>query len=253
MTATPAWPPSSLPRLFVRQPLSEGAAIPLDSAQSNYLGNVLRMSTGRELLVFDGHSGEWLARISDATKKHMTLRVEHRTRDPETIPDVWLAFAPVKRAQTDWLVEKATELGAAKLLPVMTRRTLAERVKLKRLEAIAIEAAEQCGRTRLPEIREPQYLAQFLETRDTERMLFFADESGGEPAAGAFKPGAAIILIGPEGGFAEEERALIRAAPNSLAISLGPRILRAETAALAALAIYTAVAGDWPLSADKTE
>ena len=245
MPATPAWPPKSLPRLFVRQPLIEGAAVELDAAQANYLGNVLRMSTGGELLVFDGSSGEWLVRIREAAKKSMTLQVERRTREPEIIPDVWLAFAPVKRAQTDWLVEKATELGAAKLLPVMTRRTVAERVKLERLEAIAIEAAEQCGRTRLPEIAEPQPLAHLIETRDTDRTFYFADEAGGEAAATAFKPGPALILIGPEGGFTDEERALIRASPHSIAISLGPRILRAETAALAALASYMAVAGDW--------
>jgi 16S rRNA (uracil1498-N3)-methyltransferase len=247
MPATPAWPPKSLPRLFVRQPLNAGAAIELEPAQANYLGNVLRMGTGGELLVFDGRSGEWLARIGEAAKKRMTLHVERRTREPETIPDVWLAFAPVKRAQTDWLVEKATELGAAKLLPVMTRRTVAERVKLERLEAIAIEAAEQCGRTRLPEIAEPLPLARLLDARDTDRRLYFADEGGGEAAAAAFMPGPALILIGPEGGFADEERAMIRAAPNSVAISLGPRILRAETAALAALASYMAVAGDWRL------
>jgi 16S rRNA (uracil1498-N3)-methyltransferase len=253
MPATPAWPPKSLPRLFVRRPLSESVAVELDAAQANYLGNVLRMSTGGELLVFDGSSGEWLARISEATRKRMTLSVDQRTREPERIPDVWLAFAPVKRAQTDWLVEKATELGAAKLLPVMTRRTVAERVKLERLEAIAIEAAEQCGRTRLPGIAEPQPLARFLETRDAARRLYFADEGGGEAAATAFKPGPTLILIGPEGGFTDEERALIRATANSIAISLGPRILRAETAALAALASHMAIAGDWRLSADRLE
>ncbi len=130
----------------------------LDQGQANYLGNVMRLGEGAEVLVFDGQSGEWLARIAEAGKKRMTLSVERQTREPEIIPDVWLAFAPVKRSQTDWLVEKATELGVAKLLPVMTRRTIAERVKLERLEAISIEAAEQCGRTRLPEIAEPQPL-----------------------------------------------------------------------------------------------
>ena len=186
MPATPAWPPKSLPRLFVRQPLSEGVAIELDAAQANYLGNVLRMSTGAELLVFDGSSGEWLARIAEASKKQMRLSVERRTREPETIPDVWLAFAPVKRAQTDWLVEKATELGAARLIPVITRRTVVERVKLERLENIAIEAAEQCGRTRLPEIAEPLSLGKLLDHRDAARTLYFADEAGGERAADAF-------------------------------------------------------------------
>jgi 16S rRNA (uracil1498-N3)-methyltransferase len=169
--------------------------------------------------------------------------VERRTREPEDVPDVWLAFAPVKRTHTDWLVEKATELGVAKLIPVMTQRTIAERVKLERLEAIAIEAAEQCGRTRLPEIAKPVTLAQLL--REDDRPLYFADEAGGDPVASAFKPGTATILTGPEGGFTDQERAKIRAAAQAVPISLGPRILRAETAALASLAAYMAVAGDW--------
>lgn len=244
MPATPAWPPKSLPRLFVRTPLDEGATVELDANQANYLGNVMRLGPGAELLVFDGRSGEWLARIADAGKKRMTLAVERRTREPETIPDIWLAFAPVKRAQTDWLVEKATELGVARLLPVMTQRTVAERVKLERLESIAIEAAEQCGRTRLPEIAEPLTLKQLLAARE-ERLLYFADEAGGEPLADALHPGPALILTGPEGGFTDEERAAIRAAPSAVAVSLGPRILRAETAALAALAAFMAIAGDW--------
>jgi 16S rRNA (uracil1498-N3)-methyltransferase len=231
--------------LFVRQALSEGTAVELDAAQANYLGNVLRMGTGAELLVFDGNSGEWLARIAEAGKKKMRLSVERRTRQPETIPDVWLAFAPVKRAQTDWLVEKATELGAARLVPVMTQRTVTERVKLERLESISIEAAEQCGRTRLPEIAEPLPLGLLLDQRNAARTLYFADEWGGEGAADAFTGGPCMILTGPEGGFTDHEREAIRAAPNSVPISLGPRILRAETAALAALAAYMAVAGDW--------
>ena len=245
MPATPAWPPKSLPRLFVRQPLGARASVELDAAQANYLGNVMRLGVGAELLVFDGQSGEWLARIAEAGKKAMTLLVERRTREPETIPDVWLAFAPVKRAQTDWLVEKATELGAARLLPVMTQRTVTERVKLERLEAIAIEATEQCGRTRLPEIAAPLTLKALLALRDPARRLYFADEGGGEAAASAFAAGATLILIGPEGGFTDEERTMIRSAPNAVPISLGPRILRAETAALAALACYMAVGGDW--------
>jgi 16S rRNA (uracil1498-N3)-methyltransferase len=247
MPATPAWPLKSLSRLFVRQELSGGASVDLDAQQANYLGNVMRLGVGAELLVFDGHSGEWLARIAEAGKKRMTLAVERRTREPETIPDVWLAFAPVKRAQTDWIVEKATELGAARLLPVTTQRTIAERVKLHRLRAIAIEAAEQCGRTRLPEIAEPVALKHLLASIHSGRRLYFADETGGEPAAAAFQTGPALIVTGPEGGFTDDERAQVRAASNSIAISLGPRILRAETAALAALAVYMAVAGDWTL------
>ena len=244
MPATPAWPPKSLPRLFVRIALADGVSVELDAGQANYLGNVLRLKAGAELLVFDGRTGEWLARIAATAKKRMTLIVERQTRDPESIPDVWLAFAPVKRTQTDWLVEKATELGVARLLPIMTQRTVAERVKLERLEAIAVEAAEQCGRTILPEIAEPVQLKHLLADSGA-RALYFADEAGGEPAAAAFKPGPATILTGPEGGFTDDERAAIRAAPNAVPVSLGPRILRAETAALAALAAYMAIAGDW--------
>jgi 16S rRNA (uracil1498-N3)-methyltransferase len=243
MPATPAWPPKSLPRLFVRSQLGEGVRVDLDAGQANYLGNVMRLGEGSELLTFDGQSGEWLARVSEAGKKRMTLSIERQTRVAEAVSDVWLAFAPVKRTQTDWLVEKATELGVARLIPIKTQRTIAERVKLERLESIAIEAAEQCGRTRLPEIAEPVSLAQLL--KQDGRVLYFADEGGGEPAAGAFKTGPATILTGPEGGFTDAERVAIRALRNAVPISLGPRILRAETAALAALATYMAVAGDW--------
>lgn len=217
----------------------------MDAAQANYLGNVMRLREGAELLVFDGRSGEWLARIVEAAKKRMALTVERKTREPERIPDVWLAFAPVKRNQTDWLVEKATELGAARLIPVMTQRTIAERVKIERMQSIAIEAAEQCGRTRLPDIDDPMPLMHLLDHRGAARTLYFADEEGGEWAPNAFTAGPCLILTGPEGGFTDEERREIRAKPNAIAVSLGPRILRAETAALAALATYMAIAGDW--------
>jgi 16S rRNA (uracil1498-N3)-methyltransferase len=245
MPATPAWPPKSLPRLFVRTPLGTGAAVELDAKQANYLGNVLRLGAGEHVLLFDGASGEWIARIAVARRKRMTLIAEDRTRKPEDVPDLWLAFAPVKRAQTDWLVEKATELGIARLMPVATQRTIVERVKIERMEAIAIEAAEQCNRTSVPVIDRPQPLQDFLQGRDPARTLYFADESGGEPAAGAFRSGPAAILTGPEGGFTDEERTAIRAGPNAVPISLGPRILRAETAALASVTAYMALAGDW--------
>ena len=244
MPATPAWPPKSLPRLFVRAALGPGAVVELDIGQANYLGNVMRLKPGDHVLLFDGASGEWIARIAEAGRKRMTLAVEDRTREQEHGTNLWLAFAPVKRAQTDWLVEKATELGIARLLPVTTQRTIVERVRLERLQAIAIEAAEQCNRTSLPAIDEPQSLDAFMNAH-AGRTLYFADEGGGEPAASAFKPGAATILTGPEGGFTEEERAAIRAAPHAIAVSLGPRILRAETAALAAITTYMALAGDW--------
>lgn len=244
MPAIPAWPPKSLPRLFVRQSLSADAAVELNPSQANYLGNVLRLGRGAEVLLFDGSSGEWLARVTETGKKRMALSVISRTREPEIIPDVWLAFAPVKRAQTDWLVEKATELGVARLIPVMTQRTVAERVKRERLESIAIEAAEQCGRTLLPDIAPPIALKALLAVAP-DRQLYFADEQGGGPPVESFEPCPALILTGPEGGFTEEERAAVCGAPNAVPISLGPRILRAETAALAALASFMAIAGDW--------
>ena len=244
MPATPAWPPRSLPRLYIREPLAEGTSVALDAGQANYLRNVLRKGVEDELLVFDGRSGEWLARIAEIGKKRLTLQIERRTREAETLPDLTLAFAPVKRAETDWLVEKATELGVARLQPVITRRTVAERVRLDRLEAIAIEAAEQCGRTILPEIFEPTPLERFLKMSE-HHPLYFADEQGGAPVAEAISSGPAAILIGPEGGFTNEERALVRVARQAVAISLGPRILRAETAAVAAVSAYMALAGDW--------
>jgi len=249
MPATPHWPPKSLPRLFVRTPLGEGARVELDGSQANYLGNVLRLKEGAELLAFDGSSGEWLARIADAGKKRMMLAVERRTREAETVPDVWLAFAPVKRAQTDWLVEKATELGAARLIPVVTQRTIVERVKLERLEAIAIEAAEQCGILAIPEVLEPVRLANLLEGWPRERRIIYCDEG-----AETNNPMSALkgitekhhaLLIGPEGGFSEEEQKLLRGLDFVTAIPLGPRILRADTAAVAAFALIQATIGDW--------
>lgn len=245
MPATPAWPPKSAPRLFVPMALDAGVQIDLDPNQANYLGNVMRLGVDGQALLFDGMNGEWLARVTEAGKKRMTLSVERQTREQESVPDLSLAFAPVKRSQTDWLVEKATELGIARLMPVTTQRTIVERVKLDRLESIAIEAAEQCNRTTLPAIDEPVSLTAFLRSRDPERTLYFADESGGEPAAKAFRQGPAVILTGPEGGFTDEERTAIRSSENTIAVSLGPRILRAETAALAAITSYMALAGDW--------
>src|SRR4051812_35313636 len=166
MPATPAWPPKSLPRLFVRTQLGSDVAVRWDAGQANYLGNVMRLGMGSELLVFDGRSGEWLARIAEAGKKRMALTVERQTREAETIPDVWLAFAPVKRAATDWLVEKATELGAARLIPVMTQRTVAERVRLDPLQALSLQAPRQCGGALPPHLFQPPPLAPFLPPPD---------------------------------------------------------------------------------------
>ncbi len=245
MPATPAWPPHSLPRLFVDRELSAGLALTLDGGPAHYLANVLRLSAGAEAKLFDDRTGEWLAQIEEAGRKRVTLAVGDRLRPREDVPDLWLLFAPLKRATTDWLVEKATELGAARLVPVTTQRTVAGRVNLDRLRSIAIEAAEQCDRTALPEFSEPVKLEALLRTWPRERTLLFADEQGGAPLPEVAASGPAAILIGPEGGFTDEERAAIRAHPASRAVALGPRILRAETAALAALSLWMAAAGDW--------
>ena len=245
MPATPAWPPKSLPRLFVDKTLAPWVQVELDGAPAHYLGNVMRLKEGDELLIFDGHSGEWLARIVTVRRGRMTIVAERQTRLPESVPDLWLAFAPIKKGRIDWLVEKAVELGVARLVPVITQRTIVDKLNLERMRAHIVEAAEQCGRTVLADIEEPVKLGPFLRSRDPARTLYFADESGGEAAAAAFKPGPSLILTGPEGGFAPEEAGAIRAAPNSLAITLGPRILRAETAALAAVAAWMSTVGDW--------
>ena len=245
MPATPAWPPRSLPRLFVEAPLSVGARVELDPAQANYLGNVMRLKEGSQLLLFDGVSGEWLAQVAESGKRRMALTVVEPTREQESVPDLWLAFAPVKKGRVDWLVEKAVELGVARLVPVITRRTIVDKLNLERMRSHIVEAAEQCGRTALAAIEEPVKLAAFLERRDPSRTLYFADETGGEPAARAFSPGPGVILTGPEGGFTSDEAAAIRSASNARPIGLGPRILRAETAALAAVAAWMAAAGDW--------
>jgi len=245
MPATPAWPPSSLPRLYVKRTLSEGAALTLEGAAANYLANVLRLQAGAQVKLFDDRTGEWLAEVGEAGRKRVSLQIVRHLRERETVPDLWLLFAPIKRGRIDWLVEKATELGAARLVPVLTQRTMVERVNLERLRAHAVEAAEQCERTALPELAETVKLGALLGDWPAERTLYFADESGGAPLLEAVAPGPAALLIGPEGGFTGEERSAIRALPQAKRVALGPRILRADTAALAALALWMAAAGDW--------
>ena len=248
MPATPAWPPSSLPRLFVGQALAANAEVVVDGAPANYLANVLRLRAGDRVKLFDDCSGEWLAEIAEAGKKRVALRTTEHLREREPVPDLWLLFAPIKRGRIDWLVEKATELGVARLVPILTRRTIVDRLNLDRLRAHSIEAAEQCERTALPELAEPLKLDALLDSWPEGRRLYFADEGGGLPLGEAALPGSAAILIGPEGGFTEEERAAIRALPEAAPVSLGPRILRADTAAIAAIALWMARAGDWSRS-----
>ena len=247
MPATPAWPPQSTPRLYVTTPLAEGAAVRVEGAQAHYLVSVMRTRAGDPVKLFDGVSGEWLGIAEDLSKRELTLIVRQRLREAETVPDLWLCAAPLKKGRVDWLAEKACELGVARLVPVLTRRTVVDRLNLERLEAHIIEAAEQCGRTTLTALDQPVKLPALLRGWAEERALFFADETGGAPALEVMRarPGPAAVLIGPEGGFDAEERDAIRALPQAVGVSLGPRILRADTAAAAAVSLWMAATGDW--------
>lgn len=247
MPATPAWPPQSTPRLFVDAVLAAGQMLRLDGGQAHYLVQVMRIRPDDPVKLFDGETGEWLGIAREVGKRALTLEVTGHLRDRETVPDLWLVLAPIKKGRIDWMVEKACELGAARVVPVLTRRTVVDKLKHDRLRAHAVEAAEQCGRTAVPELADPVKLTRLLADWPEDRALFFADEEGGVPALEAMRarPGPAAILIGPEGGFDGEERAAIRALPQAVGISLGPRILRADTAAAAATALWMAAAGDW--------
>ena len=236
-------------RLFVDVPLSADALIACTPDQANYLVNVLRLAAGAEILVFNGREGEWRARITDAAKRRCTLQCIAQTRPQLGGPDVHYIFAPLKHARLDYMVQKATELGVARLQPVLTRRTIAARVNLERMRANAIEAAEQCGVLRLPDVAEPAKLDQLLAHWDPARRLIFCDEaadiSSPLDALSAVAPGPLAVLIGPEGGFDPAERTMLRDKPFTVPISLGPRIMRADTAAVAALALINAALGDW--------
>lgn len=238
------------PRLFVAAPLGAGAHLALDADQAGYLTRVLRRGVGDGVRVFNGVDGEWRALLETAGKRGATLVCEAPLRAQTTTPDLWLLFAPVKRQATDWIVEKATELGAARLLPTITRRTVAETVRVERLAAIAREAAEQTERLDLPAIDPAQPLARVLDGWDRGRPLVFADEAGeGAPplleALTGLTSAKLALLTGPEGGFDPDERRLLRALPFVVPVSLGPRILRAETAVAAGLALIQAGWGDW--------
>jgi 16S rRNA (uracil1498-N3)-methyltransferase len=238
------------PRLFVDAPLKAGEKIALERNQSNYLGNVLRLSAGESILVFNGRDGEWRAAI-EGRKRPDGLTIVARTRPQDRLPDIAYVFALLKHARLDYMVQKAVEMGASALQPVLTRHTQVSRVNVERMRANVIEAAEQCGILSLAAVAEPVALDRFLEKRETSRLLVFCDEAADianpiEALRQGLTATAGIdVLIGPEGGFADEERALLLRQSRTLRLSLGPRILRADTAGVAALALVQAALGDW--------
>jgi 16S rRNA (uracil1498-N3)-methyltransferase len=243
------------PRLYVAAALVNGHTLELDPAQANYLRNVLRLKSGATVLVFNGRDGEWHATLADRGKRALSLALGEQTRTQTKPLDLHYLFAPLKHARLDYMVQKAVEMGVSLLQPVLTRHTQVTRVNLERMQANAIEAAEQCGILTLPEIAAPISLEHMLAKHKPERLLIFCDEdaevkdplaalAAARPAAGAVAPSLAV-LIGPEGGFAEDERASLLRTPNVVRLALGPRILRADTAAVAALALVGAVLGDW--------
>ncbi len=235
-------------RLFVETNLLEGSKAELTPGQAHYMRNVMRMEIGNPVTIFNGKEGEWLAEIDTLGKKNGALKILHQLRPQSTEPDLWLLFAPIKKTRIDFLVEKATELGVSSLHPVITSRTIVSRVNLDRLKANALEASEQSERLSLPTLQEPQSLEEAMMSWSPERPLYLLDETGrGSPIKQTLldAKGPAALLIGPEGGFAPEELDSLRQKPFVTTISLGPRILRADTAAVAALACWQALAGDW--------
>ena len=238
------------PRLFVDAPLIEGGAVALDRSQSNYLGNVLRLGAGDHVLIFNGRDGEWQAAI-EGRKRPDGLTIRQRVRPQDRLADIAYVFAPLKHARLDYIVQKAVEMGAATLAPVLTRHTQVSRVNGERMRANVIEAAEQCGILSLAEVKDPVPLERFIRERTAARMLVFCDEAAeiADPLQ-ALRGGSAghagiDLLIGPEGGFAADERELLLRQPHVTRLALGPRILRADTAGVAALALVQATLGDW--------
>ncbi|MFC4667831.1 16S rRNA (uracil(1498)-N(3))-methyltransferase [Seohaeicola nanhaiensis] len=234
-------------RLYVEHDLAQGQSVDLSRDQTHYLFGVMRLGVGDSVLAFNGRQGEWLATVAEAGKRGGTLTIAEQTRPQADPPDLWLLFAPIKKARTDFIVEKAVELGVARIQPVMTEFTNSERVRQDRLQAHAVEAAEQCGATHLPEVAEAARLERLLADWPADRALIFCDEGAAGTPAGldGLAPGPAAVLIGPEGGFSDTERARLARLPFARTLSLGPRILRADTAAVAALVLWQARLGDW--------
>ncbi len=237
------------PRLFVEAPLVAAQEVTLEPEQAHYLRNVMRLADGAEVLVFNGRGGEWLARISASGKRGALLRPERQTRPQPDVRGPAYAFAPLKQARLDYMVQKAVEMGASRLSPVVTQFTQIGRLNMERMRANAIEAAEQCGILALPAIDEPVPIQKWLSSLPGEIRIVFCDEDSETlsplEALRGVRAGDAAVLVGPEGGFSEEERKSLLARENVVRLSLGPRILRADTAAVAALALVQAVCGDW--------
>lgn len=234
-------------RLYVDHPLGEGQTVPLDRDQAHYLFGVMRRGEGDAVLLFNGRDGEWRATVREASKRSGLLRTDEQTQPQQMPPDLWLLFAPIKKARTDFIVEKATEMGAARILPVQTAFTNSERIRQDRLQAHAVEAAEQCGGTYVPEVASLQKLDRLLSDWPEDRHLMFCDEAlvGAAQTLGTVGGDKWAILIGPEGGFSDAERTRLNALPFAHPVSLGPRILRADTAAVAALTVWQTTLGDW--------
>lgn len=235
-------------RLFVEADLAAGAEVALDEAQTHYLTGVLRLRSGAQLLVFNGRDGEWLASLGEVRKRGAMLSIERQTRPQEEGPDIDYLFAPLKRARLDYMVQKATEMGVRRLRPVTTERTVAERINEDRMRANVIEAAEQCGILHIPEVHSPVALNDVLDAWTTNRRLIYCDEHGSsDPVAtlNGLEPGPVAVLVGPEGGFSALERERLLGKSFVVPLSLGPRIMRADTAAVAVLALTNAILGDW--------
>ena len=232
-------------RLYVDAPLSKGAPIALDGDQSHYLAHVMRAKPGDRLSLFNGSDGEWMASVAAVAKRGVTLSVDRQIGPQTETPDVWLVLAPIKKTPLDYVTQKAAELGVRRIQPVMTRRTIVARVNTERMRANAVEAAEQSGRVSVPEVREPVSLDRLLDGWEPDRALLFCDEGGDATPLRAVHAPKAAILTGPEGGFDPAEREMLRAQSFVIPVTVGPRILRADTAALAALAVWQSTCGDW--------